>query len=334
MSKKTHPTLIGGFVVGAVSLVVAAVALFGGQQLFAERLRYVAYFDESTRGLRVGSNVTLNGVRVGYVADMALLVDQSTFSTLTLVTMEILPEALIVTDFGEVVQTVARRTPIGHNTLIEEAGLRAQLETESFVTGQLVVGLNMRPETQAIYRGVEPLHQEIPTVPSSTQALLSEIRTWLERVGDDFDLEVIAARINNILEGLDEITNSQDLRESLAGVNQFINDQQMQQLAANVNSVLSEIQVTTQSAQTLLTNADGQIEGLAADIRPALDSLVSLMEQAEQTLLAASQQLQGNSVQMYQLQDTLEEVESAALALREFFDLLERQPESLISGKD
>jgi hypothetical protein len=36
---------------------------------------------------------------------------------------------------------------------------------------------------------------------------------------------------------------------------------------------------------------------------------------------------------MYQLQATLQELESAALAIREFFDLMERNPESLISGK-
>ena len=44
-------------------------------------------------------------------------------------------------------------------------------------------------------------------------------------------------------------------------------------------------------------------------------------------------QLQGESPQAYQLGRTLKEVESAARALREFLDLLEIKPESLIRGK-
>ncbi len=333
MSKKSNPTLIGGFVVGAAILIAVAVALFGGREFFSQRLNYVAYFDEATKGLRVGSNVTLNGVRVGYVSDLTLLVDQSTYQTLTQVTMEILPEDLVMTDFGEVVRTEARRSPIGHNSLIEEAGLRAQLEMESFVTGSLIVSLNMRPETEAIFRGVNPPYQEIPTVPSDAQAFLSKLRAWAEKVGNDFDLENIAERINSILGGIDELANSEDLREALAGINQVVNDQQTRQLTANVNAMIKEVRTVAIEAQTLLQNTDGNIESITANIKPVLDELVRLMNEAEMTLVAAKEQLEGDTIQMYQLQSTLQEVENAALSLREFFDLLERKPESLISGK-
>ena len=64
MSKKSNPAVIGAFVVGAVTLLVAGVALFGGGELFKKRFNYVAYFEEQTKGLRVGSNVILNGVRI------------------------------------------------------------------------------------------------------------------------------------------------------------------------------------------------------------------------------------------------------------------------------
>ena len=69
MSKKSNPVMIGGFVVGAVVLLATGVALFGGSELFAKRYNYVAYFEEQTKGLRVGSNVILNGVRIGYVSE-------------------------------------------------------------------------------------------------------------------------------------------------------------------------------------------------------------------------------------------------------------------------
>ena len=333
MSKQASPTLIGAFVVGAVALLALAVALIGGTELFAKRLEYVAYFDESTKGLRVGSNVSLNGVRVGYVSDVALLVDQATYETLTQVTMEILPEDLVMTDFGEVIYTEARRAPIGHDVMIEEAGLRAQLELESFITGQLSVRLIMRPETPAIFRGVETDYQEIPTIPSSAQAFITKVRGWLDRVGEDFDIEVMAVRFNNILIGIEELTNSQDIRDSLAGLNSLLNNDSLQNLAVSIEQTLAELRAVATEAQDLLQNADQEVSSLAGDLRPTLEQLARVMEEAETTLAAASDQLRGESVQMYQLQKTLEEIESAAFSLREFFELLERNPESLISGK-
>ena len=44
-------------------------------------------------------------------------------------------------------------------------------------------------------------------------------------------------------------------------------------------------------------------------------------------------QLEGDSTETYQLVVTLQEVEAAARALREFLDLMETKPESLIRGK-
>ena len=43
--------------------------------------------------------------------------------------------------------------------------------------------------------------------------------------------------------------------------------------------------------------------------------------------------MQGDTEQVYQLQATLGEVESAAKAVRNFFDYLERNPETLLRGK-
>ena len=127
MSKQANPTVIGGFVVGAVALLAVGVALFGGSELLAKRFHYVAYFEEQTKGLRVGSNVVLNGVRIGYVSEIALLIDESEYATLTRVTLEILPEAYIPISNGKRISDDLREV-IEHDDLVHKAGLRAQLE--------------------------------------------------------------------------------------------------------------------------------------------------------------------------------------------------------------
>ena len=63
------------------------------------------------------------------------------------------------------------------------------------------------------------------------------------------------------------------------------------------------------------------------------EGIREIPEEIKDTLAAAQFQLQGDSPQVYQLGRTLKEVESAARALREFLDLLEVKPESLIRGK-
>ncbi len=100
MSKKSNPTVIGAFVVGAVLLLAIGATLFGGAELLAKRTIFVAYFTEDTQGLRVGSNVMMNGVHIGFVSNMALLVDADDFESKTEVTIEILPESFTVTKGG------------------------------------------------------------------------------------------------------------------------------------------------------------------------------------------------------------------------------------------
>ena len=64
------------------------------------------------------------------------------------------------------------------------------------------------------------------------------------------------------------------------------------------------------------------------------ESLKAVAGELEITLELANSQLRGEAPETYQLNRTLQEVEAAARALREFLDLLETKPEALISGKD
>ena len=75
MAKKVSKTLIGGFVVGAVALIVAGVAIFGSGKFFKEKRNYVLFFQGSLKGLNQGSPVVFKGVKIGSVIDIALQVN-------------------------------------------------------------------------------------------------------------------------------------------------------------------------------------------------------------------------------------------------------------------
>src|SRR6185369_11107480 len=73
MSKRANPTLIGGFVIGAVVLLVAGVMLFGGGKLFQATQDFRLYFKENVNGLSVGAPVKFKGVEVGSVVSIQLV---------------------------------------------------------------------------------------------------------------------------------------------------------------------------------------------------------------------------------------------------------------------
>ena len=329
MSKKSNPTVIGAFVVGAIVLLAVGVTLFGGAEMFARRDIYVAYFTENTQGLRKGSNVMMNGVHIGYVTEMALLLDRDNFKSKAEVIIEILPDSYIITSDGiPIVQ--AAITPETHDKLINVGGLRAVLQAESLVTGQLLIELSFRPDTEAVMRGgADAPYPEIPTIRSTVQEMLAKIRTFFGDLGEGLDPKKIGPRVQNILRGLDELVNSEDLRASLAGVNSIINTEETQELTATLQATLKEISSAASDASTLLKNADSKL----GDLKPVMDKLAEVMDEARATLAAAKAQLEGESVQVYQLGMMLKEVEGAARALREFLDYLEQHPEALIKGK-
>ena len=332
MSKKSNPTVIGAFVVGAVLLLAIGAILFGGAELLAKRNIFVAYFTEDTQGLRVGSNVMMNGVHIGFVSNMALLIDRDNFESETEVTMEILPESWVLTHDGVPIED-RQISEISHEELINRGGLRATLQSESFVTGQLLIDMRFRPETAPVMRGGENApYPEIPTIRSDIKEALANIKNWMTDFGENVDPEELADRINGILRGLDELVNSQDLRESLAGIDAIINKEDTQELTATLQATLKEFSSAASDAGSLIRNADTKLD--TVELKPVIERLVATLDEAEATLAAAKFQLRGESVQSYQLGTTLKEIEGAARAMRELLDYLERNPEAILQGKD
>ena len=333
MSKKSNPTLIGAFVVGAVLLLATGVALFGGAELFAKRNFYSAYFVQDTKGLREGSNVVLNGVRIGFVSGVALYVDQKTFESQTEVTIEVLPESFIVTRDGSVIGEGMRKA-VSHEELIKKGGLRAMIQTESLVTGQSLVQLALRPDTEPVFRaGPDSRYPEIPTMPSGIQELMGKVEAWIADLTGNLDPEDIGQTIESLLHGIDELANSQDIRAALAGLDRIVNKEETQELTVTLNSAFTEFDKASRDAGALFTNADKAVAELDIDLQPVVERMVGALDEAQKTLAAATLTLRGDSAEGHQLVTTLKEVEGAARALREFLDFLDRNPEALIRGK-
>ena len=94
MSKQANTKLIGGFVIGAVVLVISGILLFGSGKLFSHQKKFVLFFEDSVKGLNIGSPVDFRGVNIGTVTDIKIVLNKRDLSLLIPVFIEIEPNRI------------------------------------------------------------------------------------------------------------------------------------------------------------------------------------------------------------------------------------------------
>ena len=95
MAKQANRKMIGGFVIMAVGIMAASVVIFGSGDWFKESFEYVLYFEESVKGLDMGSPVLYQGFPVGKVKRVVIHADLKDVKDYILVYLELFPELMI-----------------------------------------------------------------------------------------------------------------------------------------------------------------------------------------------------------------------------------------------
>lgn len=183
-------TAVGAFVLGGIALGVAAILLFGGTRLFSTNLVVLVHFQNSVAGLTAGAPVTLRGVKVGTVRSMKVYIKLPDLVPVIPVILEIQPSQISWTDGS------LGANPGGIEGAVK-AGLRAQLATQSLVTGQLNVDLDFHPDTPATLIGSTGSMPEIPSIPSDFQHLKNQIT--------DLNLPELTDKARSALTGIELI---------------------------------------------------------------------------------------------------------------------------------
>ncbi len=314
MSKQASPTLIGAFVAGAIGLIVAGILIIsGGKLLLTDKTSFVLYFQGSVNGLNIGSPVSFRGVNIGTVTDIQLVVGNQDADIQIPVVIEIDNTKFISNQTGK--PRMANDDSIAD---LVKAGMRAQLQLQSLLTGQLFIQIDFYPNTPANlvsggnYRWT---HQEIPTIPTP----IEKIGKLLESIPIDRIMEHITASI----EGIDRLVNSEDLHQSIAS-----------------------LRVTLDDFRTLVNNLERQVGPLASNANLTLDDARSAMQKAGSTLgdISGTLQLADTTLQsannllsdeqiLTALDSALNEISSAAYAIRILAETINNQPESLLKGR-
>lgn len=215
----------------------------------------VMYFDESLKGLSVGSAVVLNGVEIGKVTHIELIGDPMSLSFSTPVYAQL--RSLHLTDRLSPFQSKKEVL----TTLIEK-GLRARLITQNYLTGQLMVELLMNPNAPADLhnnpRDIRHNIPEIPTVLSPTGELSKGLQNIpIKRYVDKIEkiLDTLGAQLPVILPNMAQ--TSQNLSVATTNLSPRMND-----TLDNLNQTLSDMSEAALSLRNLTDYLERHPESL------------------------------------------------------------------------
>ncbi len=254
MSKKTNTKAVGLFVLIGFLCLFGIISKFMWNKISNSNQNIVVmYFQESVKGLSIGSPVVLEGVEVGKVVQIELV----TSSNVMDFSIPVYVKFQKIRDINDssFLQLTDKRTKL--NELINH-GLRARLATQSYITGQLMIELIFQPNTPIVLkRKNQTSVLEIPTTLSTIKELSQGIqRLPLKDMVDRADrvlgalennLPVILPKFAELLTAMTELTkNIEKLtpqsKTILLKTNKTLN---------NANTTLQDISATARSIKNL-----------------------------------------------------------------------------------
>ena len=340
MAKKANRKMIGGFVIVAVAILAASIAIFGSGDMFRERIEFVLYFDDSIKGLNVGAPVLSKGVKTGTVKQIVVRTFMDNLTSTVAVFIELYPES-----FDVVTPSDQHLEPLDSLPGLIDKGLRAQLVSQSMVTGQLSVEFVMRSDTPADLKNLDNGILEIPTIPST----LSRLEKQLQQI----DISEMYMRLTSILDNLDSSLNNLDLATTGSELNNLVGDirelvenmdSEMNSLSENLNEAVTgsrklmvemhdEIRPIAVKTSETLAEISEMVRSVDARVEPLADSMSDALEAATAASRGVNELVGDASPTRDNLDRALEELASAARSLRILAEYLEQHPDALLKGK-
>ncbi len=324
MSKPASKTMIGAFVLGAVALAVIAVIIFGSGKFLATKQFYELYFQGSVQGLDIGSPVMFRGVKIGSVTDISLTFNPRELTFYIPVTIE------LELDRAKRLGPPPKKEGELLKPLIDK-GMRGQLQTQSFVTGQLAVALDFFPDKQAYFIGLDKKYPEIPTVPTTFAQLTKTIQ--------DLPVKDLFAKLDSTIMAINKLVSSDAAQGSMKSLDQTLRQATalMKSLNTRMGPLVASLQTTSDGINSVATAVHGALsgeQGIPVQLQATLETTRKALAQAEQTLGSVQAMTQENSTMGFELGDAISEMSRSMRSLRVLTDYLERHPEALLRGKN
>jgi paraquat-inducible protein B len=290
------------------------------------------YFEGAIQGLYVGASVNFRGVKVGSVTSIKMQFNRQNFDIRIPVIVEFPRGA------GgpmEMLNADPRTSKDALAALIER-GLRAQLQTDSLVTGLLFIQLDLPPATspEAAPREAttDPTTKllEIPTVPTTLQEVSNTVRQVLDKLAE-LPLEEMLHSFEGTLLGINRLVNAPEVLEAihnlnvtLTGMQQVLQqaDTQVKRVGSSattafesLNKAATDVHQLAQQTQQLVQHVDKQLGQVAAGAVTTLGQVGKLTQTVNAQTLALAASLSQTATGALQAIERLRETLTVAQQL-------------------
>src|SRR5262245_2615397 len=326
---RANSSVIVGFIIGAVILAIAGVMILGSGKLFTGSIKCVMYFEGAIQGLYVGASVNFRGVKVGSVTSIKMQFDRQNFN----VRIPVIVEFPKGTGGAMEMLNADPRIPTDAMAALIERGLRAQLQTDSLVTGLLFIQLDLPPATspEAAPRKatVDPTTKllEIPTVPTTLQEVSNTVRQVLDKLAE-LPLEEMLRSFEGTLLGINRLVNAPEVLEAirnlnvtLTGMQQVLQqkDTQVTRVASSATTALeslnraaADIHQLAQQTQQLVQHVDKGLGQVTSSVTTTLGQVGKLTQTVNAQALALATRLSETATGALQAIEHLRETLTAA----------------------
>src|SRR5205814_6408983 len=232
-------------------------------------------------------------------------------------------------------------------------GLRAQLVSESMVTGQQSVNFSFfNPNKNPInLKGLIPGIREIPTVASSFDRLKASLNSLLVNL-NKLPIEEIGNKVDDTLTTLNQTLidadvlvkhvdkaiqpTLDDVQQAVAGAKDVLKNadglvtELRERLELKPGQPLQKVNDTLDTYRLMGQNLNAQIGPLSGDAQTMLKKLTGTLDQAYTLVETLQRDVARNPAMLSEVTSTLREFKSAAISIRALADFLRNNPNSLL----
>ena len=323
---KASPRVVGAFVVGGIALLIGGLLTFGSIEFLKPHATAVMYFEEDLSGLDPGAPVTFRGVQIGEVTDISLRFNADTKTFYSPVHVRVSPAHFEVE--GHWPKKLGSNLPA-----FVENGLRAQLESQSLLTGKRVIALAFHPGTPVNLRGREGDEAEVPTIPSQMKEMQAGFEGVLKKLQDTplpeliTDLRGAVHSFSKILDAIEPgrvAAAADDAAGTLRTAREVL-----ERIGQHVDVMGPKSEATLDSAEQFFA----ELQRASTKVGPVLASIQRAADRADRLLADTNTIIEPGSPTHRELIGMMRDISGAARSMRTLTDDLNRDPNSLLFGK-